>query len=238
MIIHKTILRGSEHAVFAEDFLFVHQTEQQVVAAVFDGCSGGIDSHFAATLMAKIFGKLVERQEIIISKNLMFQIFTELAHIQKQLNLKTDELLATIVLAVFEKKNKSAEIIVVGDGMFVVNGQTIKIDQDNKPIYPAYLLNKADSESIFDHWFNQFQYKYSFYEVNNIFLATDGIFSFRNIKNSLHIQQEIDDFVIDYLANDNFLLPNKSMLKRKCNLLNRKHFLHNLDDLAMIRLVE
>jgi hypothetical protein len=49
--------------------------------------------------------------------------------------------------------------------------------------------------------------------------------------------EELPD-VLDYLFKDEFLLKNKAMLGRKCNLLERKHGLVNGDDLGIIRLVK
>ena len=55
MRIHTLLKRGFSHKDFCEDFLLCKALDEKyLLAGVFDGCSSGVDSHFASALFAKI----------------------------------------------------------------------------------------------------------------------------------------------------------------------------------------
>ena len=66
MIVQTIIRKGFDHVVFCEDFLSTEDSGRYFIGAVFDGCSGGDDSHFASSLFGKMF-----RQILIVMPSLL-----------------------------------------------------------------------------------------------------------------------------------------------------------------------
>ncbi len=60
MNIYTTLQRGFDHKLHCQDAFLTHRTKDNLfVGLVTDGCSGGIDSHFAAVLTCKLFRRLI-----------------------------------------------------------------------------------------------------------------------------------------------------------------------------------
>ena len=57
--IREIVKIGSEHKQ-CEDSIFNMVKDDYIFMAVFDGCSGGVDSHFASNLFKKIMKKTIE----------------------------------------------------------------------------------------------------------------------------------------------------------------------------------
>ncbi len=243
MLIHKYIKRGLNHANYCEDFI-LHETlgDKYDLFGVFDGCSSGIDSHFASSFIAKIirseFYKLDTGQglglEEFVKKLLLKVVFT-LKEQKQSLNLDRDELLSTIILFLYDKKSDSGIIVSIGDGVVSINGKHSLIDEDNIPDYLAYHLDKINSEAEFKMWYMVHTRQYFVDNLTDVSISTDGATSF--VKTAKHDNEETIN-PLDYLFTDKFLINNKAMLGRKCNLLERKHHLVNADDLGIIRLVK
>lgn len=242
MIIRQLIKRGEIHKNFCEDFLLNKKiNERYLLLGVFDGCSGGIDSHFASSLTAKIISKESEfiknkEDETIadLLKNLIHKTLKKTHEIRQNLALQTDELLSTIILLLMDKENNKTEIVAIGDGYISVDYKNTIIDQDNKPSYLVYFTEKLESKTDFDEWYDQSVVKINADNFTDLTIATDGLLSFPD--NGMgHIK---DLNIVDYLTKDKYLLNVTAMLGRKTNILKNKFNCTNYDDLAMFRVVK
>ena len=244
MIIHKYIKRGLNHANYCEDFI-LHETleDQYELFGVFDGCSSGVDSHFASSFIAKTvkseFYKLAVETDLPqedFMKKLLFGVIFTLKEQQKILSLNRDELLSTIILFLYDKNTDSGIIVTIGDGVISINGTHIIIDENNVPDYLAYHLDNINDEAEFKIWYLMHTQQYFIDNLIDISISTDGATSFVPTGKTIDRDELINP--LDYLLKDMFLLKNKAMLGRKCNILERKHGLVNGDDLGVIRVLK
>ncbi|NJO91043.1 MAG: hypothetical protein HC831_20325 [Chloroflexia bacterium] len=243
MEVYQLIRKGEIHKDFCEDFLLSFELgENYSVYGVFDGCSTGVDSHMASALTAKVVKAEMEclppEQETSLRafmSSAIYNSMSTLRNIRNDLLLETSELLTTIVLVVIDKTSNTAEALVIGDGFLSINGQSINIEQDNAPDYLAYHLDELENIDDFEMWLTKHSNRYVIDKVLDVSIATDGIGSFKVADASI----ETNGLPVpsDFLAKNNFLLHNKSMLARKFNLLRTQHRLVNQDDLAMIRII-
>lgn len=244
MKIFSLIKRSTNHPNFTEDFLFSFKlTDEISVYAVMDGCSSAKDSHFASALYSKSFEKsckmLPQMKEIIedfdiegmepeaIAEFVLNQLYDDLRKLKRLLFLKTEELLSTLVLLVYNSKTNIASIHVSGDGLFAINGEVTEIDQFNVPNFLAYHLNKK-FEIILE---NEIQ-KWNFNEVSDVTISTDGIDKFRkNIKSESEVKKLREHFLA--------AKPKKSKedyLESQYKYFTKKGFVP-YDDIGIIRIV-
>lgn len=245
MKIYSTLQLGEFHPIFCEDFLYWEQVHKNwLVAGVMDGCSSGKDSHFAATLFGKILKKIIKELPYLelkdpaldlsnisienLSQEILRQLFLTLQKEKNHLLLEVEELVATCILSVYHVPTQRALITVSGDGVLAVNEQLIIIEQNDKPNYLAYHLNKS-----FEEWSSQHIKTYSFQEVNNLAISTDGVLSFA--RNSTESIEGID--ALDFLMLNTDFQQQDNMLDRKCLYLQQEYALIPNDDVAIIRIL-
>ncbi len=241
MKIYTVIRKGEGHPVYCEDYLYTANIGGSYgVYAISDGCSSGKESHFASALVGKILKKIINQiagsNFLTIQKDLGIQdlgkyilksLFQELAELKEKLSLNQDEMLATLVLMVYDMGKNAAFIIAIGDGVVVIDGDIHSIDQNNQPDYLAYHL-----EQDFENWFKNQKNTFLVDKPKEISICSDGIETFRSAKNDLP-----ENFSpLDYLLFDNFLENNPQMLSRKCNILQTKHACLPYDDVSIIRI--
>jgi len=131
---------GTKHRDFCHDFLIHHETDKFFVGAVIDGCTGGTHSQFASALFGKIFNLLLRINKRLdggygppqeprdTAKYLMHEFCEKLCQAKYDLGLAHDELLCTILLAVYSKPLDKLFVIGFGDGYVHVNGKGYRID--------------------------------------------------------------------------------------------------------------
>ena len=236
--------RGKDHKDFCEDALATAQIGEYFIAAVFDGCSTGVESHFASSLMKKIFHKSLsmfswleesspETREV--SKDFLYRMFLELSACRTFLQLDKDtELLSTIVFLVYNKGEQEATITFIGDGYASVNGEGFEVDQDNTPQYMSYYLDSIHDAVTFDKWFDTLP-KYDVKDAYDISICTDGILSFRADLKLFEGSRDIDP--IEYLTVDRNLIRNKACYGRKLNILRKNFNQVHLDDFSIVRVI-
>lgn len=199
--------RSIHHDNFNEDFLFKHQlTEDLMVCTVMDGCSSAKDSHFSSALYNKSLHKscrmLPHMKEIMedfdlgkieldaIGDFILKQLFDDLKKTQRMFFLAMEELLSTIVLLVYNNKNKTAFIAVSGDGIFYINKELTEIDQNNVPNFLGYHL-KENFDSVAKTEIQSWHFE----NVIDVSISTDGIDKFRkNIKDSKELSVTHESF--------------------------------------------
>jgi len=130
---------STEHKDFCHDFLIHHETEQFFVGAILDGSSGGVHSQFASALFGKVFNLLLRvqgrldrvmgiREPRDIARSLMHEFCEHLAIIKHELGLANNEVLSTILLAIYSKPRNKLCVVAMGDGYIHVNGNGIKLE--------------------------------------------------------------------------------------------------------------
>lgn len=244
MKIYTYLQMGDFHPIFCEDFLFqTNINEQFYLAAVMDGCSTAKDSHFASTLFAKILAKIIRLlpyQPILnqpldienigikeLMEYLLQQFFKELEQLKNALLLDTEELLSTLILLLHRPDKAETYIVVLGDGVVVIDGEVFDIDQNNRPAYPAFFLGQSQDVSVLNAT--------TFYRKNvqDVSIATDGVTSFLPIKDTSRTPLTKPS---TYLLVDNSFSNQDNMLHKKCLILEEEFGLKASDDLAIIRL--
>ncbi|MCS6820298.1 MAG: protein phosphatase 2C domain-containing protein [Microscillaceae bacterium] len=240
MKIYTVIRKGEGHPVFCEDFLVTqYVSHSYYIGAVLDGCSAGLHSHFASSLMGKLISKIARNlpykdflendtqlKSSEIAKEILRKLFLEFPKLIDILGLTIAEILTTITLLVYNEAREEAFIIAMGDGFIAIDGEIIEIDQNNAPEYVAYSLHKD-----FETWFNNQKYTYEITKPKEVAISSDGISTFRSIKIA---SRNIDP--IEYLLKDNNLSENPQMLVRKCNILGNKYGYKPYDDVSIIRI--
>ncbi len=201
----------------------------------------GKDSYFAATLVGKIIRKIaiqkyyaspvsvVEKPLSAELKEFMQQLFDHLRLFRNELLLEKEELLTTLLLLLLDTKANTGIIFCIGDGVLHINGKLIEIDQDNIPDYLGYHVGKD-----FEPWFSSQPNWFTFDEIKDVSIATDGILTFKNFDSNVP-DGNIDP--IDFLLHNTEGSEHASMLKNKTNLLERNFGLKPGDDLGMIRVI-
>lgn len=243
MQIHQLLKRGENHKNFCEDFLLAHDlTERYAVYGVFDGCSSGKESHFSSTLFSKVFKAELEYLDLsnydttkeALNRALLHGI-EALSSIRNNLLLETDELLSTIIIFLVDKIDMSGDIIVIGDGFISINGVNHKIEQNNEPDYLAYYLDQINTYEDYENFLFSHGIHFHVDRIIDVSISTDGIFSFQKLSNAEYDKNAPSP--LDFMLKDEYMVSNKTMLSRKCNILRTKYGLTHLDDIGIIRMI-
>lgn len=241
---YQLIRRGAIHKDFCEDFLFTHRIKNRYrIYAVFDGCSTGVDSHFASALLAKTIKaelEFIDKEDLesseLLLDALVYQSSQSLKEIRNALMLSTDELLSTLIVFVYDENTDSGNILAFGDGHVSINENDYVIDQNNQPEYIAYYLDMINTYEDYEKCVADFARKYKVEKLVEVSISTDGIDTFQ--KSEIVESTETAPDPKAYLLHNDFLRNNPSMLSRKCNILKTKFGLVNQDDIALIRILK
>ncbi len=235
---------GQFHVNHNEDFLVVEEAGNgRTLVAVMDGCSSGTDSHFASTLIGKLLRKIAKQEayQAFIEKDqdsldqqlerVGLQLFEELRYCHNLLDLRSDEILSTLILGLIDADNQRAEILVVGDGVIYCNGQYYEFENDNKPDYIGYHLNMEKQL-----WYQTRTTKKSFNHVKDLSICTDGIHTFKNFDGKVY-----PDISTEEIRNHFFIaavdMDNRQSLHKIRLRIKREYGLEASDDLSMIRMI-
>ena len=235
---------GEFHINHNEDFLISEEAgKNRRLIAVMDGCSSGTDSHFASTLIGKLLRKIAkqeayreyaqkETKEIKIAlESISLQLFEELSNLNRQLDLKSDEILSTIVLAVIDTNESKAEILIVGDGFIHYNGKNAEYENDNKPDYIGYHLNMDKNL-----WYQTRTKKLTIDKIEDLTISTDGIHTFKNFDGKNYPKLTIEE-IFDMFFVNRTELDNTNKLKKTLIEIKNTNGLMPSDDLTMIRVI-
>lgn len=250
MILHKVLRRGVDHADFCQDAIAVGETDKCIYFCVFDGCSGGKDSHFASSLFSKSFNEIIANFTTTLnaggmslennSKFIIYMLIRKINEVKHVLHLETIELLSTMIMCSIDKETKECIICAFGDGYFRVDDieKIIKNTRfadkdngDNKPDYIAYDLDKINTYEDFETWFSQKSEIHKFENVKDVSIASDGILTFKNFKECNVVAN-----ALEFLVKDESLMSTKNMLERKYNIIQSKFCMINTDDLSVVRI--
>lgn len=231
-------IRGNMHEQHNEDALVSFEIDDCIsISAVMDGCSGGTESHFASALLVKVINKALQLlmnsgsgepldlcaySSAELGEALLGLVYREIGEIKEHLHLETEEILSTLLLAVYHRDRDQLWINVSGDGIFGVNEHVTVIDQHNVPDFMGYHLGRL----TFEQWRSVHTKTFEYSKVDRFFLATDGLEKIRPPKNVELTRESIRD-----------------ALMRPAHLSLEEHYLEfmyansclALDDIAVIR---
>jgi hypothetical protein len=244
--------RSSGHPNHCEDSYFVHEDDYKIVGAVLDGCSTGYNSHFASQFIAYSFDRICRQTNGFeyfhhpepLWNDFVVDIFGQIAFdiriTMRSLDLTDMNFLSTIVFFVYMKEDRRLYVKFIGDGCVVVNGDYIRNDENNTPLYLAYYVDSHTNEIV--NFINSRHTK-TFSDVIDFSICSDGIDSFINLKNP-HLDQSIP---IRFLIEDSRSVKLKNGLSKKFNILTNRsedlklddeHYWWDIqDDLTIIRYV-
>ena len=198
-------------------------------------------SYFASGLFATLFKKIAihhadyfrsEDDVVAIGTFLLRTFYIELKNAISYLELDLAETLSTIVFAVVNTKDKEAYSIMVGDGTTYVDGKIFtEKPLNNAPLYISFFLDKG-----FDNFLKENVFKNYHQVEKTISVMSDGIDSFRNLKENRFINEEEKEEIVDFLLKDEKLFKNSIGMARKCNILETKKLVPS-DDLSISRLI-
>ena len=183
----KLYVRGNLHAQHNEDALAIFEVGNCTkLVAVMDGCSSAKESYFASALLAKLIKKAIQHVQNLsngtsldlcayssaeLGDVILGQVYSELTTVSKQLHLDTEEILTTLLMAVYQKDKDQLWISVSGDGIFGVNDEVTVIDQQNVPDFMGYHIGHL----TYEQWRKGHTQTFEFSNVDRFFLSTDGL---------------------------------------------------------------
>lgn len=197
-----------------EDSFFVKENEDYVWGGVFDGCSSGLDTHFASTFFKHVFSS-IDVKDLFHS---FHYVNRELLYLKQNLNLSICNFESTIIIFKYYKIEKKLCLRIFGDGVFWINGVQTIVDQNDEPDYFVHhcemLIPFLDKTPIQE-----------FENVNKFIICSDGI-----LRIKLHQSKDSTIDPIELLSGD---ILSTNHLDRKYNIL-RKQGWENQDDLTMV----
>jgi len=258
MIIQKLVKRGIgfNHKNFCQDYSAIAETNNYTIAGIFDGCSDGIDSHFASALMGKLMVSTTNDQRFIldeqnntagikaIASQFMCKFVANLSVAYSMLRLSKKELLSTMVILFIDKRTSEGYIMAFGDGYININGQFKELknerfspdenpEADNMPDYIIYDIEKFSDHEYLRFWISENRSQFYINEVKDVIIGSDGIFTFKKVNPVLPSDLE----PVQFLTEDMWLSDNPSVLSRKCNRLKTAYGYDHEDDLSLIRII-
>jgi len=235
---------GEFHLNHNEDHSVICEIgKNKMLIAVMDGCTMGEESHFASSLIGKILRKISKvkyYQEFIeksdeglmeIQQEVLRKLFIDLREVKNYLDLERNELLSTLILGIVDFRLRESELIAIGDGLIMYNGEKEEYEQDNKPDYLGYHLNEC-----FDDWYEKQKQKLSLSSLSDLSLSTDGIFSFKQFdpeKSDLIEEQAI----IENLLQRRIEKDESNILKKEVIKIEKRYGYKPSDDLTIIRMI-
>jgi hypothetical protein len=243
MRLYSALQIGEYHVNHCEDYLFFGEIgANKWLLAVMDGCTMAKDSYFASTLVGKLlrkiakerlFAELYELEPVTDAETtvrfVLQNLVDDLNRTRNDIMLDRLELLTTLVISVVDVENKNGVVLALGDGLVCIDGKITEFDQDNKPDYLGYHLDKD-----FDYWYKMQQQKLHFDNFADFSMATDGVTSFTKIKD---ITNEGLADPVNFLLSDCSGNETDEMLNLKLKKLEHVFGLKPTDDLAIVRMI-
>lgn len=204
----------------------------------------GESSHFSSALLGKLLKKTAREmgyQEFArdippmdktplpeLGKEIAYRIWKDLKQTANRLMLEQLEILSTLTFSLVDVEKSQAWVLMAGDGFLAAEGKIIEIDQDNRPNYMAYHLSKD-----FEKWFKDEVHQFTYDDVQNLTLASDGVGSFEKLEKS---RPDFDKEVEDYLLLDGEFSELKKPFDKKIELLKMNYGFIGTDDISIVQM--
>lgn len=230
--------RADNHQTFCEDAYFYTERDGWVIAGVFDGCSTGVNSHFASQLHANIFRKIIDSEWT--GFNQLFQtgansddelmdaltssLGMDVKRFKEALGLTELEVLSTALLGLYNTKTKRLVVRYIGDGSVCVDGDIYRQSSgpDNAPTYIAYLDEEELDIDVVGEYYRTDIYA----DVSSFALCSDGIDAI--------VGPWDRSKTTDLLLRDLSLRESDAMLRRYANMIHKAGCVFQ-DDLTIIK---
>lgn len=182
------IKMGKSHSLHCEDDYLVVSNENFLLAAVFDGCSSGIDSHYASTkhkyivrdVAEKVLNDWENQKQYYPDMVLRDIIFWSYQKIIEEEYVPDKEMLSTIVICFINKESREFAISFCGDGCCSINGENISVhDENGNAVWYLSSLKSYEYGNYFDYIFDYSRFYNGKLDGNSeLAISTDGIESF------------------------------------------------------------
>jgi hypothetical protein len=163
--------RGGDHNS-CEDTVWVEETENRIYGGVFDGCSSGVQSHWASQTLAYLFRSAWKSDMSLILDGTIGLILARMEEMARLTSTSVVNFESTALLFIYDKFTKTLYLRCFGDGVFYINDIETIIDQGNKPDYLAHKMFVRGPELL------DFYKKYpvqTFHHVHKFQICSDGI---------------------------------------------------------------
>jgi len=237
-MIHVVNRRASGHPDHCEDAYHYEQRGPWLIAAVFDGCSDGIRSHYASQMHAYALRRSLQTGWPLIEQNLQkgFKAPDEALNdlcallalfvnsMAEVVGLTILESLSTVVISMYNAETKYLVTKFLRDGVLYVDGEYTRVTsgEANTPDYIAYMEEKAPDSSAFVD-----RPTFVFPSAKRWAICSDGVDAIK------HPYRPLEE-CLHYLLEDTQMLNLDRMLRSKVNILEKEHMVLN-DDLTIIR---
>lgn len=246
------ITMGKAHKLHTEDDYFVSEGDDYILAAVFDGCSSGVDSHYASTTHKYKLKSITNDLIYLLRENnnryhpykgtdeVLKEIAFELCCHIYNMDYEVDkEMLSTAVLLLINKKTKEYSILFCGDGCCCVDDDFHSIhDTNGNAVWYLSTVNPKD----FLNYYNSYCRKFNGNIEDGMVLSisTDGIESFMTSYGSYDTSLPIDVFMKTENCDEKYHKWNLERLynvftKGKMNGMN-DNVIRNIDDMTIIKI--
>lgn len=165
-----------DHYNHCEDSSFFYEGDNIIKGGIFDGCSTGTNSHFASQLFCYAFANWPLLTIPITHDKVLQDVHSSLDCVADALGLQDINMLSTAIIFDFDKALKTLQLRIFGDAVYYINGVEYVVDQDNKPDYMGYYINKPPHE--FKEYISKYPTKV-YEDVESFVLCSDGILSFK-----------------------------------------------------------
>lgn len=205
-----------------EDFFFTKENENFIWGAIFDGCSTGINSVWAAHTLNYLFSDI--SIEYYLTNESILNVINKSNLILNTLNLTVNNLLSTCVLFKYDKINKIFKIRSFGDCYYYLNDLEFNIDQQNTPDYLGYYVMSNDEVEIIEY-FNKYPIE-TYFNISKFIVCSDGIEKINISQFHKPKHPEVYELLFQHPTSPTFL-------QRMWNILKKEGYEVN-DDLTII----
>lgn len=214
-----------------EDSFFVREDEYAIWGGVFDGCSTGINSHFASSLFSYIFADWIRPTFFSLFDSRIdhsmitgyIPVILSIKSIKQQIGLQYEHLLSTILIFYYEKDSHTLRVRAFGDGVYYVNSVEYYIEQNNLVDY--FTTHLVDDYKSFLKYLEKNPTKI-YKDVTDFKVCTDGIKAIRRPQFAPPTTRNALSLLLHPPTGANYL-------ERQWNILKNDHFYLN-DDLTII----
>lgn len=205
-----------------EDTILVNETFDSISGGVFDGCSQGINSHWASQTHAYLFK---DCKKPYLAGDIAYA-WNGMRDLKARFNLTREHFQSTCILFRFDKMTKELAVRVLGDGLYYVNHVEYDNDTNDKVDYLGDYVD-GTIEDLAAYVQRHPLKVYS--DVSNFKICSDGI---KRIEISQFRDEQTDPVAVLFKPP-----TSKNFLERMWNILKQKHFTVS-DDLSIISYAE